>query len=248
MTYLRERLLGFREDRPDPDDDERARRTATLFAIALVVVALAGLVFVIVQSGDDSDEEAGGAGTTIDIGPSAGTELSTYIPAREKALADASGKRLAVVSFDQYVSEADAKAAVGSVSVSKLLAAPPGGTPSVVSGSMANWAEQRVAGSREERDELAKMLPTVDDPAFRDYYQAEINNLTMVIEGAKPDGPLVFGAVVRGDADDLQKLARGPNVRLVDIGTSNKISSDAAYRGLRPEETSKADEPPTRPV
>jgi hypothetical protein len=245
---LRERLLGSRGDRPEPDDDERARRTATLFAIALVVVALAGLVFVIVQSGDDSDDETGGAGTTVDIGPPAGTEVSTYMAARERALADASGNRLAVVSFDQYVSEADAKAAVGSVSVSKLLAAPPGGTPSVVSGSMTNWAEQQVAGSREERDELQKMLPTVDDPAFRDFYQAEVNNLTMVIDGVKPDGPLVFGALVRGDADDLQQLARRPDVRLVDVGRSNKISPDAAYRGLRPEETARAGEPPTRPV
>ncbi|MDQ4133773.1 MAG: hypothetical protein M3179_11350 [Actinomycetota bacterium] len=249
MNSLLERLTGFRDGRTGLDDDEhQARRSATLFAVALIVVALGGLIFVLLRSdGSDSDQPVGQL-SSVDIGPAPGTDLNTYMSERQKALDNASGKRVAVVSFDQYVTEPDAKAAADSVSVAKLLAAAPGGSPSVVSGSIGSWAEDQVRVSREDRDELQKMLPTVDDPAFRDYYQAEINNLTVLVDRVKPDGPLVFGLVVRGDAEDLKKLASRPNVRLVDVGQSGKTSPDALYRGLRPEETAKADEPPTRPV
>lgn len=245
MTYLRERLLGFREEQ---DEEDQARRTAMLFAVALIVVALGGLVFVLVSSGDGDSDGSSLSATSNDIGPVAGTELATYIPEREKALSDASGTRLAVVSFDQYATEADAKAAVKDVSVTKLLAAAPGGAPSEVTGSVAAWADEEVRASREERDELQRMLPTVDDPAFRDYYQTEINNLTALIDRVNPGAPLVFAAVVRGDADDLRKLARGATIRLVDVGSSAKSPPDAVYTGLRPEETTTAAEPPTRPA
>lgn len=250
MNSLLERLTGFRDDRTGLDDDEhQARRSATLFAVALIVVALGGLLFLLLRSdGSRSDDQPVGQLSSADIGPAPGTDLNTYISQREKALDDASGRRLAVVSFDQYVTEGDAKAAADSVSVTRLLAAAPGGPPSVVTGSIGSWVEDQVRVSREDRDELQKMLPTVDDPAFRDYYQAEINNLTVLVDRVKPDGPLIFGLVVRGDAKDLKKLASRPNVRLVDVGESAKTSSDALYRGLRPEETVRADEPPTRPV
>ena len=47
---------------------------------------------------------------------------------------------------------------------------------------------------------------------------------------------------------DLQALAAKNGVRLVDVGPNADPDPKANYRGLRPEETAKANDPNTRPT
>jgi hypothetical protein len=58
----------------------------------------------------------------------------------------------------------------------------------------------------------------------------------------------VFGMVVKAPAAALQALGAKAEVRLVDVAENATQDPKAVYRGLRPEETAKANEPPLRPV
>lgn len=237
------------------DEDRRVRRSLLMFGISLIIVGLGGLVAVTFGRSDNptSDRDAGSAsseegGPSADgIGPFPGEEIAAYTAARAQALATAKGDRVAVVSLGKYMTEAEARAAMGRLEVVKLLAAAPAGSPSVVNGTMADWANEQVAGNRGERDEIQRLLPTVDDPQFKAFYEQEVDRLTKLIDSVKPDGPHVFAVAVRGPAPDLQALARAPDVRLVDVGPSAKLPPDTPLRGLRPEEKEKANDPPTRP-
>jgi hypothetical protein len=238
------------------DEDRKVRRSLLLFAVSLVVVGLGGLVAVTFGRDDDPTNrpDAGGAesaeeaGPTADgIGPFPGEEIAAYSAGRAQALATAKGDRVAVASLGRYMTEPEARAAVGRLQVVNLLAAAPGGSPSVVTGTMADWVNGQVGGNRSERDEIQRLLPTVDDPQFKAFYEEEVARLTKLIDSVKPDGPHVFGVTVRGPAADLQALARAPDVRLVDVGPSAKLPPDTPLRGLRPEERERANDPPTRP-
>jgi hypothetical protein len=190
--------------------------------------------------------ESGGAVTAI--GPLNGTDLTQYVPTRQQDLAKASGERVAVVSFSRYVTAAEARANAGRVQVVALLAAPPGGTSSVVTGDMRPWAQQQKDAAVAERDQTQELLKTVDDPEFKPFYQSEVVRLNKVIAGVNPDGPVVFGVAVRGPVSELQALGRTPGVRLVDVGASTKTSDRTEYHGIRPEQTTTVDQNAPRPV
>ncbi len=242
--------MSYSTDPPLPGDasDAFARRVLLLFAFSLVAVGLGGLVFVTVNRESFDDTGTVAQSDVAGIGPVAGIDLAGYVSARAAALADAGGERLAVVSFTDYVNEAQARAMVGEVTVVSLLAAVPGGLPEVVNGSMADWVNGQVAEQRSERDEIRSLLPTVDDPEFASFYREEIARLDALLEGVDADGALVFAAVVKGSASDLKALATTPGVRLVDVAASSKTKADAPMGGLRPEETVTANDPATRPV
>jgi hypothetical protein len=238
------------------DEDRKVRRSLLLFAISLVVVGLGGLVAVTFGRSDDptnrrddaAAESTEEAGPTADgIGPFPGDEIAAYSAARAQALATAKGDRVAVVSLGRYMTEPEARAAVGRLQVVNLLAAAPGGSPSVVTGPMADWVNGQVGANRSEREEIQRLLPTVDDPQFTAFYEEEVARLTKLIDSVRPDGAHVFGLTVRGPATELQALARAPDVRLVDVGPSAKFPPDTPVRGLRPEEKERANDPPTRP-
>lgn len=231
------------------DADQSVRRVLLLLAAALAVVGIGGLVAVTVgRDGGSSGSDNGAVQQAAGVGPAPGAELAPYFAQRSAALAAAKGQRVAVVSFDGYRSEAAARAALGQLEVQSLLAAVPGGAPSVVTGPLAGWLDQQLASTRSDRDEIEKLLPTVDDPQFRDFYQSEIGRLTKLIDAAKPDGNLVFAAVVRGPATGLRSLSRGSGVRLVDVTGTSRLDPKVPVRGLRPEEKDRADDPPTRPA
>ncbi|MCU1448862.1 MAG: hypothetical protein JWP02_1032, partial [Acidimicrobiales bacterium] len=161
--------------------------------------------------------------------------------------AKASGERVAVVSFNRYVTAAEARAAAGRTPVVLLLAAPPGGAPSLVKGDVGEWAQQQKTAAVSERDQTQELLKTVDDPDFKSFYQSEVVRLNKLIAAVNPNGPVVFAVAVRGPAADLQALARTPGVRLVDVGASAKASDSTEFHGVRPEQARIVDQNAPRP-
>lgn len=245
----------------DDGDDRAARRTVRLLAVGLFVAVLAATLVASLASLRNMDSPrsattaAGGAKqsgavppTVTDLGPLPGVDLAGYVKNRRDALAATRNDRVAVVSLAKYSTEAQARALAGTAPVVALLVAPPGVAPAVVTTDLATWAKAQTDATRSERDEIKKLLPTVDDPAFKTFYQSEIDRLDKSLKTYAPDAALVFGVVVRAPAATLQALGARPDVRLVDVGDNAQPDPKAVYRGLRPEEQAKANEPPLRPL
>jgi len=240
-----------------PDTDRAARWTLRLTAVALFVVVIAVVLRLSLSSldgrttssPDHAAAQAGGGPVTVtDLGPEPAVDLVAYSRNRKAALAAASAERVAVVSLNAYSTEALVKAMTGSLSVISLLVAAPDAAPSPVVGSLATWANGQTQKIRDERDEIRKLLPTVTDPAFKDFYTAEVDRLDKAASALTPSAPIVFAAVVRGPAAALQALGARSEVRLVDVGEGADVAPKATFRGLRPEEKTVAGDPPIRPA
>jgi hypothetical protein len=242
-------------------DAMAARRTLRFFAVAIFVLVVgAAFAFTVTRERDGGSGSSSSAspattdsvtGATADdaIGPLAGADVGTYVDGRKLALGTATGDLVAVVSLDAYVPEAEARAAIGSVPVQALLAAAPGAHPSVVTGGLDEWAKSQRQADEVERDEIRKLLPTiVNDPAFKKFYESELVRLDAAIESVSPTSAVVYGLVVSGPADALKALGAKAGIRLVDVGHVPPGAPASAYRGLRPEETTKVGQPGTRPV
>lgn len=245
---------------PDDDDHRAALWTVRALAAAVFVAVLGVTLFASLRSLHDLPGPQGSAKAApapevqpaptvvTDLGPLPGVDLPGYVANRKQALAALKEERVAVVSLAKYATEAQAKAAVGSLQVVALLVAPPGVGPSVVTTDLPTWAKAQTDATRAERDEIAKLLPTVDDPAFKSFYQSEIARLDKAVKNFAPDTALVFGVVVKGAAQPLQALGARPDVRLVDVADQAQVDPKATFRGLRPEETAKANDPSLRPL
>jgi hypothetical protein len=181
------------------------------------------------------------------VGPASGTDLPGYLPARKAALAANREERVAVVSLAKYSTEAQVKTLLGATVPVALLVAPPGTAPAVVTGDLATWSREQTAATQAERAEIAKLLPTVDDPSFKTFYNAELARLDKALKAFAPTSAMVFGVVVKAPAATLQALGAKADVRLVDLADTAAPSKDAVFHGLRPEETAKANDPPLRP-
>ena len=239
---------------PTDRDHQEAVWTARLLALALFVLVV-GAVFALtvylqkpdgnaaVEAPEPTVPEADQA-----IGPVAGTSVASYIGDRKLALASAQGERVAVVSLPAYVTEVDAKAAIGSLQVVGLIVAAPGANPVTVTTGLDVWAKEQAEADVIERNEIKSLIPTVDDPAFKKFYESEVVRLDKAIADVSPTSPVVFAVIVRGPAPDLQAVGAKPGIRLVDVGLTSQTTPDTAFRGLRPEETDKAGLPPNRPV
>jgi hypothetical protein len=238
------------------DPQPRIKREHLLWAaaVAVVIVLGVGLAAFVAQRRVDNKEkgvllgqqESGGA--VVSVGPLDGTEIAQYIQDRQAALQKATGERAAVVSFDNYVTEADARAAAGQLHVVALLAAPPGGAPSVVTGDMGSWAQQQKSSATDQRDQTVELLKNgVDDPDYKAFYQSEVTRLNKVLATIDPKGRVVFGLVVTAPASALQALGKQPGVRLVDVATSAKVNGQTDYRGIHPEQTATVKQNDPRP-
>jgi len=223
-------------------------------AAALLVVVLGFGLAALIANRRVNDKEKGvllgqeeSKGVVTAIGPLNGNDLTQYIPARKDALLKVSGERAAVVSLDRYVTADQAKAAVGNLKIIALLAAPPGGAPSTVTGDMAAWAKQQKDAAVAERDQTKELLKTVDDPDYKPFYQSEVVRLDKLVASINPAGPVVFGVVVVGPSSQLQTLGQTPGIRLVDAGPSAKVSEETEYHGARPEQTGTVDQNAPRP-
>ena len=242
----------------DDRDDRAARWTLRLLAASVFVVVLCAALMLTLLSLRDETPDSPSVNnaraetvTTLapipEIGPGSGVELPGYITSRKAALASLRDERVAVVSLAKYSTQVQAKALAGSLQVVGLIVAPPGTAPSVVTGDLAAWAAKETEATRTERDEIKKLIPTVTDPAFKTFYNQEVERFDKALRNFAPDSAMVFGVVVKGPAAALQALGAKAEVRLVDVGEFANPDPKAVYRGVRPEETAKANDPPLRP-
>jgi hypothetical protein len=235
-------------------DHVEAVWTARLLAVALfvLVVGAAFSLTVYLQKPDGSGQVEVTKSTVAEadqaIGPVAGTPVTAYVGDRKLALATAQGDRVAVVSMAAYANEAQSRAAVGSLQVVGFIVAAPGATPVTVTGGLDAWAKEQAKADEAERNEIKSLIPTVDDAAFKKFYESEVVRLDKAIADVSPTSPVVFAVIVRGPSAELQALGTKPGVRLVDVGQTGDVKPDTSFRGLRPEETDKTGLPPNRPV
>jgi hypothetical protein len=244
---------------PEVDPDHAAAvRTVRLVVAALVLAVIAAVAVWVSGSLEDDDEPAADDPTVLDgaeavVGPPAGGAVEAYVAARRDVLADADGRRVAVVSLVSYRADTaveDLLDAAGDVEVLLRLAALRGGEPTAVEGAVSSWVVDARSAIQAERDEIAALLPTIEDPAdpFIAGYTEELAALDAQLAALDPAGELVFGVVVRADAGALRRLAERPEVRLVDVAPDDDLADPSRYRGLRPEELEVAGTPPTRPA
>lgn len=241
----------------EPLDEAGARRLVIRAVGALIAFVLAaGLAVVLneadgdnVVSSDDDGTLADGERLFSGGAPLAGTEIPAYVVRRKTALARAEGRVVAAVSFTAYTTEAEAREKVEGTTVRALLAAAPGGGPSTVEGSLDRWAVRERQEAEAEREGLVRMLTDTEDPDFVAQFQADIARLAGLLQRLDAKGPVVFGAVVEGDVPALRAVAGRPGVRLIDV-VARRLGGDIDIEqvgGIRPEETTRAGDPPHRP-
>lgn len=244
----------------EPLDEAGARRLVLRAVGALIAFVLAAGVAVVlteadggnVVSSDDDGPLVDGERLFSGGPPLAGTEVPAYVVRRKTALARAEGRVVAAVSFSSYVTEAEARQRVkgDGVAVRGLLVAAWGGEPATVTGSLDRWASRERQAAEAEREGLVRMLTDTEDPDFVAQFQADVARLAGLLERLDPRGPAVFGAVVEGDVGVLRALAGRPGVRLVDVAARRLGDAVRVEQlgGIRPEETTRAGDPPHRPL
>src|SRR5207248_471673 len=155
--------------------------------------------------------------------------------------------RATVVSFTQYMTEADARRVLQGYDLKGLLVAPPGGEADVVRGRLDQWAASARQDAADQKVQFQNYLKDTKDPDFIRQYQAEVVRLDRLQKSLSPGGAIVFGALLVADPAGLHRLASTTGVRLVDVAANAHIPTDTNIHGLRPEETAKAETPLTRP-
>ena len=238
-----------KDDPVTPEERQQAvRLVVRFFAAALAVILAAGIALVLTREDDD---DFGGEITLVNaIGPLSGRDVPQYIFDRKRELGAISDVRAAVVSLTGYMREQDARKLVEGLNVRALLVAAPGGGPRVITGSLAEWADEARRDAAEERAEFEKLLPTYnpkEEQEFIDEAKEQIARLRRVEETASATGEVVFALVVVAPAEDLRRIGDTTGVRVVDVGESPAVPAVANIRGIRPEEASTSGQPLTRP-
>ena len=247
----------------DLGDAALTRLVLRAVGAAIALLLAAGLVAVAERVDDEGDGAASSAADADDpallvpsrgIGPLPGQPVEPYIQARTTELSRVDGNRdrVAVVSFAGYVTAADARDALGAaaddVEVEAIVVAAPGGEPAALAPSaLRAWAETERERAAEERAELERLLPTVDDPDFARTYRDDITRLAALERDVDAAGDVVFAVVVVGPSRVLQRIAEEDGVRLVDVGRGADVPRRDEVTALRPEESVKAGEPRYRP-
>lgn len=242
---------GSPEQRPSTvDRDVILGRRALVLGIAAFVVIVVIAVVSLVRGGDDDAPLAAADDplASSDLGPVGGTPVEAYIRERAAELETLDERRVAVFSAHDYVDLERIQQgleAAGDFEVIAHLVALPGDLPHVTR-DVERLLGAVASDARDQLEELTQLAPTVDDPEFRSFYEAEIVRFQKLLAAAD-EGRVVFGAVVIGSADDLRMLAETPGVRFVDVGPTDRLSEGATVRGLRPEEQDISGLPEARP-
>lgn len=180
----------------------------------------------------------------VSVGPAAGTDLAIYAKQRESDLVGRSGALSAVVSFSEYVPEAEVAALVRGMKVTAYLVTAPLHTAEVTR-DVAAWRTEFREAAVADRDEITVSLQAGSDPATTASSQAALDALNVTIGALDGNIPVVFGVVIEGDAASVRRLVGKPKVRIVDP-VERVVAERGAVRGARPEET-RSGEPSTRP-
>lgn len=232
----------------EPTDEQLERLVVRALAALLALLLAGGVATAAVRlSEGDTDEEAAdvvvGAGALSGRGPLPGTALAGYVRERAAALTALAGaeRRSAIVSFETYRERDAALEATAGLERRALLIALPGGRSAevAVDADLAAVVRRQRAAAADEKAAIEDLLPTVTDPDFRRQYEHDLERLEALLAAPAEVDAIVHGVVVVGTGDALRRTARVPGVRLVDPDASS---------GLRPEERSRAGEPPTRPA
>lgn len=251
MTDTTEPRPDVAPDAPITDEErERTRRDIVRLLAAVVAVAIAAAIVFLAShhSGGGGIDTGGAIADPIDaIGPVAGVELATYTQRRQVALDKVTTPRATVVSFNQYMTEADARRVLQGYNVKGLLVAPPGGEAEVVRGRLDQWATSARQDAADQKVQFQDYLKDTKDPDFVKQYQAEVVRLDRLEKSLSPGGAIVFGALLVADPAGLHRLAATTGIRLVDVSATASIPDNGNIHGLRPEETAKAETPLTRP-
>jgi hypothetical protein len=231
-------------------DEERLVLRAVAALVAFVFAAGVAVALTRTEADDSAvDVPTVDAGPLlIGTGPLPGTSVPEYLARRRAALGRLQGRAVAVVSFDAYRTERDARALVEPTEVLGLLVAAPGGAPSVTTQPPATWSTQERTAAEAERAELGRLRQTSEDPEFAAGFDADITRLGALLERLDSTASVVFGAVVVADAGQLRVLAGRSGVRLVDPVSKDVPDDLVVLAGLRPEETERAGTPRTRPL
>ena len=237
-------------DAPITDEERHAVQRAVVRALAalVAVVVAAGVVLIVTRHNNDGSGSIASDTTPVNaVGPLPGTAVATYMQRKQVALNGVFDMRAAAVSFTTYLTEAATRRLLEGFDVRSLLVAAPGGSPEVVRGGLDAWAASEKGSAADQRAQFEGLLQDTKDPDFIAQYKAEVARLTRLEQTVTPNGPVVFGAVVVADAAALHRLATTSGIRLVDVADTASVPADANIIGLRPEETTRANSPPTRP-
>lgn len=233
---------------PEISDHEIQRVVLRLVGAVIAVVLAAGVTLALSRS-EGGDEAGAGrlapVPEVVAIGPANRVEVPAYVEDRAAVLDGLDGGRAAVVSFDRYLTEAEARARL---QPEALLVAGAGGDPAVVTGPLEEWAAEERAYAASEVENLTRLLETTGEAEFVATYREDIARYRHLAETLDPAGPIVFGAVVVAGADELRRLAKVDGVRLVDVGPTDEVPDASGLRGLRPEEREWTGSPPYRPL
>ena len=243
----------------EPTDEQLARLIVRVLAAAIALLLAGGTATAAGRpSAADTDETAedvlvgtGPLSPRGGIGPLPGTAIAAYERSRATALADlpAGERRAAVVSFSRYLSVEAALEATAGLERRSLLLALPGGRPieAAVDADVAAIVRRQREEAAAEKKALEELLPTVTDEDFRRQYQHDIERLGELLAGPAEAGAMVHGVLVVGTGEALRRTSRVPGVRLVDPGGDAEIPGVGEAAALRPEETTRAGAPATRP-
>lgn len=191
-------------------------------------------------------------GGSIVVGPAEGAVLADYVQERRDALAEApEGERLAVVSFEEYVTPERAAELIpdGFEPVSIQLRLPDGQMEPFtveVEDGIASAAEDAIAGERQriadEEAEFEELLGsgTVEDEDFLEEFRQQLERLKAVRNLLDSGAGTVFAVVVEGPVEDLRELADEDAVRLVDLAPEEADAASSTFYGLLPDDDERA--------
>lgn len=240
LSGLRAATGAGREKRGrEPSSRDHARSLLRSLAAGAVVFLLGAGVLTVarIRQAEDLPE-------IVSSGPAIGTDPAIYAKQRQGDLAERSGRTSAVVSFSEYVPDAEVASLLGGAKPTWYLVAAPRHEPELTR-DVAAWRTEFREAAIADRDELAASLQTAPDPAATSSAQAALDALNATIGALDGGVAVVFGAVVEGDAEALRGLLGAPKVRIVDP-VEPVAARRGAVRGVRPEEA-QVGHPPRRP-
>ncbi len=193
-------------------------------------------------------------GGSQSVGPVRGKRLADHVEARRSELAAAAGdeRRLAVVSFEEYLSadEVDALLPAGvTLQLAQYRLPAEGEAPletEVVAGDLAGSVdravEQAITPIIDEIGEVESLLAsgTIDDEAFEADLERRLSELEAVRNLLDTGHRVVFAVVVEGTVDTLRSVAERDRVRLVDLAPGETDVETSAFYGILPEDRERA--------